>query len=161
MNRVLLTFVLLLPVTAFAVWSAFAHVTPDTREEYDMPVCVASMPNAPDLVRIRFPLADDRHKNAWLIITKTYLPAEQQEFRRYLWADSHIPELELVSEVSNLRSTIGRDAGIDEPELAEIQIARELMSRAYVYIDFPHATFDGGYYYSIDLSTFVDAEDDC
>ena len=136
---------------AFGAWAGFAHVTPDTREKYGMPVCVSSIPGQPGLARVVFPLNKDSWVHAWLIITEQYFPPRKQNFREYIWSRSK-DESRI-----QLRAKLHR---MDDRDFAEVVISRATMSRAYIYIDYPREVYDGGWYYSIDLSTFVGIDED-
>ena len=140
---------------AYGVWSQFAHVTPETADEFDMHVCISYVSDTPELARVVFPLREDRYKEAWLIISKSYLrPQDQKFFRHILWGQSKDQaQIDVISKIENNSTMIQRREQSSEG-LAEVFIARHLMSRAYIYIDFPTDTADGGYYYSIDLSAF-------
>ena len=69
----------------------------------------------------------------------------KQDFRNYIW--SKIPN----------RDDILVKAALLPTEEMKIQFVldKDLAMKSYVYIDFPKPVLDGGYYYSIDLKTYI------
>ncbi len=152
MIQALSIFLLFFTTTALGMFSEFIHITPETRNKFDMPVCVTSATEAPSAKKIVFQLlrGSEIEKHAWLIVTREYLYPKNQNFRSYIWESPKFDSnVEVHVKINNL----------ENEDKAEVIISEYLMDRAYIYIDFPHAIFDGGYYYSIDLSTFKDIDD--
>ena len=55
--RILIVLTAFLSSVAFAAFSVFAHVTPETREKFEMPVCVSTMADDANLMKVTFPLS--------------------------------------------------------------------------------------------------------
>ncbi len=150
--RLSCVFLLLIATVGNARWSAFAHVTPETREDFDLPVCVVSTKTGRENVTIQVQTYEPSgfSKVAWLITTTEHLDSTDQEFRKYIWndteSDSPIISIELLERQSEI-------------EGISVTLPQSEMRRAYIYVDFPRPVNDGGYYYSIDLATFADHRD--
>ena len=141
----LLLAAVLLWSTAAAVFSALAHITPDTQAEFGFDVCVdqGALDSGYVDVGVRWvrPLP-----GGWLITTTEYVEPDGQAFRRYIWNDA-ISESPIES-IERLRFD-------DEAGASVARVPRELLSRSYMYYDSSEPIFDGGFFYSIDLSTFA------
>lgn len=141
---------------ALAVFSEFVHITPETRDDYGLEVCVSS--DAKDingvLIRVRIPR--DGHKVAWLITSTSHLDPEKQKFRNHIWKDPDGNSPSSDSPIVKI-SLLGHSDS--DPENVHIEIPRSEMSNSYVYVDFPYAVFDGGYFYSVDLDAFSEIDD--
>ena len=132
-------------VAAYARWSALAHVTPDTQEKYRLRVCIAEVPYDRLFVEI-FVWLRGAGANGWVITTREYVQPSEQGFRRYIWSD-RIDE----SPIESIES-IEYDEVLNP---ARAYLPKSRLSRSYVYFDWPTTVADGGYYYSIDLSTYA------
>jgi len=133
-------------ISAHATWSALAHVTPETQDKYNVRVCIADVPwNKPTVdVFVWFPTP---RGSGWIITTREYVQPNEQGFRRYIW-NNEIEEspIESISAIE-----------YDEVKIpTRTQVTKGLLSRSYLYFDAPTPIFDGGYYFSIDLSTYAD-----
>ncbi len=148
----LLLAVMLFSAATIAVFSAFAHITPDTQKQFGFEVCVEQgiLDTDPVEVSVR---AEGPLTGGWLITTSEYVGPEDQEFRQYIWYDT-VSESPIES-IENLRYD-------EENGVSRASVPREVFLRSYLYYDFSEPVFDGGYYYSIDLSTFAGFDsDDC
>ena len=133
-----------------ASWSRFAHVTPETQKEYKLDIEFSPIANRENIYRVRFNAISSKHKQAWLIIAADPLTKEEQKLRNYIWKtispEKHILVKALLKLVKNNNS----------PPYYEVELNSEILKRSYIYIDFPFRVADGGYYYSIDLSSFLE-----
>lgn len=157
---------LLISGDAIAAWAALANVTPETREEYGIEVCVSQSKVEPGTAVIRLPMPEPSKdefeqifgRATWLITTSKYVEPMDQGFRVYIWDDVVPEERGLESPIQSIELLEWRE----DIEGVEVEISKDLMERSYLYIDYQQMVIDGGYYYSIDLSTFVDTDDgDC
>jgi hypothetical protein len=145
-KRFALIFLVLYAAPCYATWSGLAHVTPETQEKFKIRVCIAEVPTDNLSVEV-YVWTRRADATGWVITTKEYVQPSRQSFRRYIWNDqiddSPIESIESIE--------------YDEvPIPIRVYLNRSLLSRSYVYFDWPTPIFDGGYYYSIDLSTFAD-----
>lgn len=136
---------------AEAVWSAFAHVTPDAEAQYGIDVLVQPAGAQEEMFRVRVDAIEYEHKHAWLVVAGERLSSSGQELRNEIWGLT--PSVDKVVLVKAELQPFG-EAG----ELYyEIELSADIIQRAYIYIDFPSLTADGGYYYSIDLPAYLEA----
>ena len=130
----------------------FVHVTPENQEEYGFDVCVDRDYLDMDLIEVMI-RGERPLRGGWLITTREYVDPSGQQFRQYIWdetaADSPI---ESITDLAH-----DEEAGV-----TRVLLPRDIFPRSYLYFDFPEPVFDGGFYFSIDLSTFAEiAGDDC
>ena len=129
---------------AYGVFSQFVHIANGTEEKYNIYVHVTPQEYQKYTYRIKLPMLSE-HMHCWLIICKDKIPPAKQNFRNYIWSET--PD----------RSDIFVKAPISPTEDKEIQFVlnKDLVQKSYIYIDFSQPTLDGGFYYSIDLQTFL------
>lgn len=134
----------------WASWSDFAHVTPETQQKYKLDVEISPLANRKNIFQVKFNSVGSKHKQAWLIVAAISLSKEEQKLRDYVWQSTP-----LISEISlkALLKPVSDKNSISS--YYEVELTVELLKRAYIYIDFPFMVADGGYYYSIDLATFL------
>lgn len=155
--KYLLTLVFLfLTLQAQAVWSEFAHVTPDTQEKYKLDVSITPIVGSENRFLIRLEAVGYDHKLAWLIVSSETLSVKDQELRDYIWSAAK-PEKEILIKTKLMPTGVGGFPSSDQGEkrFYEVELDSQFISRAYIYIDFPSQVFDGGYYYSVDLGSFL------
>lgn len=142
-----------------AMWSSFAYVTPETEKEYKIEVYVSEIPKDTSkyLIKIKSPNMHNQ-KMAWLIISSGRIKKDDQIFRTSFW-DGKIPEDVIVK---TMLKPIEEDMLSDsykqkdlKQQTFEIVLDKNMIANAYVYIDFSRVVKDGGYYYSIDLATYL------
>lgn len=138
-----------------AAFSEFVSITPKNEEEHNIHVTVISLDNKKDQYAVKIPLMiTDKH--TWLIICKNPLSPKKQNFREYIWSSGKegdkgilvITKLHLDKDGSELK-----DKNMEK--YSEIMIHKDLIKRAYIYIDYSSPIFDGGFYYSIDLQSYL------
>ena len=158
---ILLAFV----IEATASWSKFAHVTSENKDTYKLNISAQRQSSNPEIYDIKFrsdffDLNRPLGKCAWLIISKRKLTPDEQIRRFDIWKPDRVNEDLLV--VAKLQPKF--DMVLDEEEKRykpiqrdfELTLHENMIQHAYIYIDFPRSVFDGGYYYSIDLATFIE-----
>ncbi len=156
MKTFLTLFLLFLSNSLFASWSEFAHVTPETEDKYKFDVDVKKSSSG-EVFRITVPAASYDSKSAWLIITEKPLTHVQQKLRNTIWGISENPVGFVVK--SQLKAQLvssHKKSGKDE-KYYYLELSKEIMKTAYIYIDFDSLVMDGGYYYSVDLATYISA----
>ncbi len=146
---------LLLALFAFeanAAFSMFVHVTPENQKEYGFHVCVDRNYLDTELVEVRI-RGEQPLRGGWLIITHEYVDESGQQFREYIWNDNATDSP--IESITDLQHD-------EEYGVTRVLLPQDAFPRSYLYFDFPEPVFDGGFYFSIDLSTFADsAKDDC
>lgn len=156
MRKLLFVFLLLFSKQSIPVWSAFAHVTPDTQDQYGIEVHIRALDDFPEnrpniKYRVRFRAFEQGLMSAWLVLSREPLSATEQELRDYFWWNKS-PEKEIV-ETSLLEAR-----EIDAELYYEVELEAKEIARSYIYIDFPEEVDDGGYYYSIDFPSYLSNE---
>lgn len=129
--------------------SAFAHITPETEEEHQIGVRMLPVEGRNDKYRIVVPWSGelDESRNCFLIVCSHPVPAERQDFRSYIWNEDRSREDVLL--VAPLLTR-----GFGQSQYVECMLDDFLMTRSYLFVDAKGPMADGGYYYSIDLSTY-------
>lgn len=148
MNKLITLILLLLTNQGYASWSSFAHVTPATEEKYGLTITLTPVTGVKNTFNVKLNAVDSDHKHAWLIITAKNLSVEEQEFRGNIWQGTPLAKQVLVK-------TELRAKGKGAESYYEAELSLDNLRTGYIYIDFPSMVLDGGYYYSIDLSTYI------
>ena len=145
MRSTLFAALVLVASVAGAAFSAFVHVTPDNQQEHGFDVCINR--NYLDMQLTEIRIRGERPlKGGWLITTREYVEPSGQRFREYIWDDSiDDSPIESITELQH----------DEEAGATRVLMPQEMLSRSYLYFDFPEPVFDGGFFYSIDLSTFA------
>lgn len=96
-------------------------------------------------------------KHVWLITCSGELADDQNEFRESIWKsdlnDSHIDVP--VEPGDSPAPSCTKDDLRAENGFVEVVLSANLMSRSYIYIDYPRPLFDGGCYYTINLPAYL------
>ncbi|WP_078118480.1 hypothetical protein [Thiosocius teredinicola] len=135
--------------SSYSVWSAFAHVTPATESEYGIRVEFAEInQNLNREYRIKIPAIGHGYQKAWLVLTAQPLEKSGAELRAYIWWKEQpkarvLSALEMIPKVTK------------EGIFYETLLSEDEVQNGYIYVDYPHEMFDGGYYYSIELRSYV------
>jgi len=141
-------------MNSHSIFSAFAVITPENQSKHK--IYVEALKSDSGTCNIRMNAIGYPYLHAWLIITSKELSKEEQEFRKVIWSEVYPPESLIIK--SKLNPENDRSSLLKKEELKdafyEISISNKLGHSAYIYIDYPHLVFDGGYYYSIDLKKF-------
>ncbi|WP_297820830.1 hypothetical protein [uncultured Paraglaciecola sp.] len=137
---------------AHAVWAKFVHVTPMSPEPPKVDVSVSQSDGDEVSIELVFP----EHyggKKAWLITSKaTFFVNEQERFRYTLSGDNaQDTALQNVDEVVRLNPTSGGEKFVVFNLTLDMATAR----RSIVYYGHTRTVFDGGYFYSVDLQSFL------
>ena len=156
-NFLLLFISLTLSAHTLANWSRYAHVTPKSENAYDLNVYVSPTNEENTTYLIRLPAISFPSKQAWLIVTpKPISPKEQNQRTRFWGDDLNTKNIESIIPLRPNGIPIFSQA--DEPDIEkyyEVIIPAHEADRAYIYIDFPTPVSDGGYFYSIDIGSYV------
>ncbi len=141
-------------------FSAFARITPDTEERYDVYVQILPVEGQDGKYKV-LPPQGPEYKNNYLIICKEQVHPEKQNFRPYLW--SRVQErtdiLSLVPLLPPGQHYPGNMPYVVAPKPAHVILDKGVLRRSYIYIDHPTPVVDGGYYYCIDLAAYPLPED--
>ena len=155
MKYIIALFLLLAADPVRASWSDFAHVTPETQDKYKIDVNFSPVANRENIYRVNFNAVGSKHKQAWLIIAAAPLSREEQKLRGYIWR-SRPPKTEIFLKTL-IKPVESKPTSSEEKPSPnyEVELSSEMIKRSYIYIDFPFMVADGGYYYSIDLGTYL------
>lgn len=140
---------------AFASWSGFVVITPENEAEHPFSVQVKAVADHEGRSRIRVIGAVGGSQRAWLIICKTSVGSDNQNFRNVFWFAAENEDIEGFIQLFPDQITVS-ESGEQSHPYVEIDLSHEQMQRAYIYIDYPKPVDDGGYYYSIDLAYYLD-----
>jgi len=142
---------------SFAQVSAFVVITPENEAEHSFQIQVETVPERKNYSRVRVIGPIDGRRQAWVIVCKEYVNASGQNFRNYLWYRGVNKN---IQRVRRLHPGQTRPNGFtaQEHEYVEVDLPRDQIRRAYIYIDYPSEVDDGGYYYSIDLAFYLEAD---
>lgn len=158
MKLIIAVLIVLLPMNALASWRLFARVTPATQRDYELLVEVRPLREKTGIYGIRLPANSESQylKSAWLIVTKLPLSEASQDFSRMQGSRKIVVKSKLqIQPVAAWRRSES------EAKFYYLELSQKIMERAYIYIDFDLGPVgnqyvnDGGYYYTVDLSTFV------
>jgi hypothetical protein len=158
---ILLVFFLTLANSSFASWSQYAYVTPETEFKYKLNVHVEPANSKRTAYLIRLEAVAFPSKQAWLIVTPKPLSSSEQNQRSRFWADKL--NTENVESIVPLRPTgipiFPQSNEKKSEKFYDVVIPADEIDRTYIYIDFPALVYDGGYFYSIDLSTYLKTDE--
>ena len=136
-----------------AEWSSPALVTKHNQNNFK--INVSSTIHANDLTcTVKLPAIEYPHKQAWLIVMASPVEINNIEFRDFIWGLVEEPNDLILKTKLNIIETQPKVKIVKAETYYEVVLTKELAKTAYIYIDFPSVTFDGGYYYSIDLSSY-------
>jgi hypothetical protein len=140
---------------ALAQFSAFEIVAPDTQDRLNDEIKSLSVEKMED-GRFIVKVPKFRSKHVWLITCSSELGYGQSEFRDNIWnRDSHDSNIYVLAKPGDSPVPCTVDDRRAESGFVEVILSNDLMSRSYIYIDYPHGVFDGGYYYSVDLPAYL------
>lgn len=156
MKRLLSLFLLTLSSNSYSSWSEFAHVTPETEGKYKLDISVEKSSSG-EVFKVTVPAVSYDSKNAWLIITDKPLTSEQQKLRQTIWGMSKKPVSFIVKSQLKVQTVNSHKKRGKEEKYYYLELSKKIMETAYIYIDFGSLVMDGGYYYSVDLTTYINA----
>jgi hypothetical protein len=143
------------------VWAAFARVIPEDQQKFGIRV------NATEVnEQFKFAIALRKEpglcsatrfgRQAWLVEAREPLSATEQSRLRYeLWG---VRESDAEA-VPPGWIAVGKESFRAKSKwvcLLEVLVPKSSVGRSYIVIDYPYPVYDGGYYYAIDLSEFVE-----
>ncbi len=138
---------------AFAAFSEFVSVSPanDSRHQGMKPVIKIEG----SLVTIQLPYRDGPQKY-WLVVADRPPAKDRQEFRSIIWGyGGRRADIVLIAPLApSLDGCYWLQVKDRRPEI-RLNLSRELASRAYIYRDFPGYVLDGGYYYTVDIPSYL------
>ena len=156
MKKAILIFLLFTcPFSVSAVFSKFVVIAPKNQQEHGINVEMARVEGNKNLFEVTISKPSS-NRHTYLIICKNKLKNSQLNFRSYLWFSEYKEENILLK--ANLGTeenmhAVGRS--IKEKSIV-VMIDEDLINRSYIYIDYPSLVKDGGYFYTIDLSEYLE-----
>ena len=147
---------LLLANIAFASFSSFVVISPVNEQKYPFMIQVRPAESQKDHTYIRIIGPVDGYQKVWLIVCKRPLQPARQNFRSAIWEGME-QNTEIVSKtrLEPKKITLPETGG-QQYVYVEATLSNEEMQRSYLYIDYPAAVDDGGFYYSIDLAYYLE-----
>lgn len=153
---------------AGAIWSAPAKVNKGNEADYGIKTTTSILQDQQYVFQIEAPMVSPLStfgKHCWLIMCKSQLQPEQQNFRYYVWGVDQVLSdpntencdtfgLETDPNCANILCQV--PMAPNDKELIQFTLHKEIIDQSYVYIDFPHFVLDGGYYYTIDLFSYIE-----
>ena len=155
-------------MSAFAQFSQFVCISPDN-PGFDTRIhpVITFAGAKQDYVSVQVPVITG-FRQYWLIVCKEPLSAERQNFRamvqtmkvQTMKGSGSLPREKRKEVVLIAPLTADRDeeseGGVSTNAVnITIQMSLELAERAYIYIDYPFCVMDGGYFWSIDIPSYV------
>ena len=140
-----------------AAFSQFVVIRPSNEARYPFVVQVHTVANKTDTVRVRVTGPVDDAQKSWLIICRQPLLPAAQNFRHVIWGSKKRDrDIVKITRLHADRSVRSENDKLHYPTVEAVLTHAE-MQRAYIYIDYPSAVYDGGYYHSIDLAYYLDS----
>ena len=133
----------LLTYNGGAIFSQFVRVTPEVKSDHLLKVKVREQKD-----NYLVTLSDIKKAYGWQIELDKSVIAEQQNFRELIWND-HYPYAKVVKKSEILTNKKGL------PKVLKIKIPKDKINSTYFYFDYPTMIMDGGFYFTVDLSSFV------
>ncbi len=154
MKHIVIIILFLLTGKTYAVWSAFAHVTPETEQKYEIKVSLTPVEGQKGKFVIQFNAVASDYKHAWLVHSSEKLSEKEQNLRSYMWGFTK-PTKDILIQAKLLPANTGRPFHEEgKPIFYKVVLDSKFIKNSYIYIDFPEQVHDGGYYYSIDLGAY-------
>ena len=143
-RNVIITMLAVFASTSFARFSEFVRLTPDVDSNHNLSVTVSPVSNQNVQVKFKW---SDQSKKCWLIVFKDDQSVpDNLDFREIIWNR----QTTLPSSVTQLIPLPNNDS-----EFIEVTLKQSLISHAFICVDFPSMVLDGGYYYTVDLRSFL------
>jgi|GEM_PF-3260988 len=158
MEKYLLAIVVLVfSSLAQASWSRYAYVSPETEKEYELKISVLPADKSNKTFIVKFSAVSFPFKQAWVITTPKPISPKEQNQRNRFWAEElNVSGVESIIPLRPKGISMFNSPGDSESEkVYELVVSASQVQRTYIYIDFPSSVDDGGYFYSIDLGSYV------
>ncbi len=141
--------------TSYAAFSAFARITPETEAWHHLYTQILPVEGQDDKCKI-MPPSVPPWRSIYLIVCNAPVPPEEQSFRSHIWSqgESRTDVLMTVPLLPYGQYALPDLQRVIPPIPNHIILDRSLLERSYLYIDYPKAVLDGGFYYCVDLSTY-------
>jgi len=158
MSKFLLILIsLMIPSLVQASWSRYAYVSPETESEFELKVYVAPADKSNETYVVRLKAVSFPFKQAWVITTPKPLSPENQNQRNRFWSEEmNVSGVESIIPLRPKGIAMFKEAEESKKDkVYELVIPTSQIRRTYIYIDFPSPVNDGGYFYSIDIGSYV------
>ena len=140
--------------TAQAAFSQFVVITPQNEKEHGIQVGISPAGDGNGKYILTVPVVTG-FKQTWFVLSRDRLDGPKQNLREYIWSSGREGDPGIVV-LTSLHQDDEHSAKADaNMGYAEILLDKEIIDRSYVFIDFPASVFDGGFYYSIDLGSYL------
>ncbi len=139
-------FIMLLSCSGWAIFSQFVRVTPKVKSDHLLKVRVEEQGD-----NYLITLSEIKKSNGWQIELDKSVTPDHQNFRELIWSD-HYPYAKVVKKSEILTSEKG------STKVLKIKVSKTKVKSTYLYFDYPTMIMDGGFYFTVDLSSFVKPE---
>lgn len=144
---------LLVTFPTFASFSMFLSISPaNENNNQDIRPTIKSKG---DSVAVSIPYIEGERKY-WLIVSDKMLPTHKQNFRDVIWSGNIVhPGIILIAPLGYpFQEHPDQLVSKDKPEI-QIVLPRTLAMHSYIYYDYPKSIYDGGFYYTIDIPSYL------
>jgi hypothetical protein len=136
-------FLFLLPCLGWCRFSQFVRVTPKVNSDHLLKVKVEEQGD-----NYLVSLSEIKKADGWQIELEQPAEAEEQSFRDFIWHKRY-PQ----GKVLKITKIHSNKSG--KPVVVKRKIPKTKAERIYFYFDNPREVADGGYYFTVDLATYI------
>jgi len=154
MKKIIVFLVLIFSSSLMAVFSAFETINPETAEKHNFVVKISEYKEKSELYKINIRKYAG-NKQFWVLETNRRLRPGEMNFREYIWYGRD--EWGRVESHKQLKMRTVENPDFEKSYTdVEITIPKDKIRKYYIYMDFAHEVMDGGYYYTVDLLSFIE-----
>jgi hypothetical protein len=146
--RIALLSFLFIALPAHSIFRGFVSISPATDSKHLNFTPVITIQDS--FIEVKLPYVNHGSKKYWLVIADRTLNSAEQDFKRIMQLNSRT-DIALLTQLSPASD----DATKDQKQEIRLRLSHELAQRAYIYFDFFNFVFDGGYYYTIDIPSYI------
>lgn len=148
MKKTITILLLLIFSSSQAGWNSFVYINAETQEKYGFNVIISPITTRMNTYKFTMNAVGYNYKHAWLIIARNKLSLKEQRLRNFI-RKGEAPQTELLT------SAMLHPHGNGLKLYYEFELNIEHVRAGYVYIDFPEGGTEDGYFYTVDLNSFL------
>ena len=138
---------------AFVGFSEFISVSPATDNKHQKMKPDIKVEGELVTIRISYQDGDKEYgRKYWLIVSDKPLTKERQDFRGINLGVNVRSDIILMAALAPSPWNLNRR---DENNHIILHLTRELAQRAYIYHDYSRLVLDGGFYYTVDIPSYM------
>jgi hypothetical protein len=146
--RIALLSFLFIASPAYSAFRGFVSISPATESKHLNFTPVITIQDS--FIEVKLPYVDNGSKKYWLVIADKPLNSIEQDFNRIKLLNART-DISLLTQLSPAFD----NATKDQKQEIRLKLSHELARRAYIYFDFFNLVADGGYYYTIDIPSYI------